>query len=185
MNLEQSHTVHRETAYRLARRALFSFILTFVAARAVVFLIMARLIPNMYLFLQDTHIHHLNYGIFLLAVVAGYTLFGRPVGRAANVAAVVYGIALALTFDEFGMWLNLGGSYWQRASVDAVIVVIAVLSLVAFGRTIERFEARHFWTFIFIALALCVFGFVLVVAGDQLGGVVGPRLRELELLSTP
>ena len=30
-------------------------------------------------------------------------------------------LAMALTFDEFGMWLHLGGSYWQRASFDAVI----------------------------------------------------------------
>jgi hypothetical protein len=28
---------------------------------------------------------------------------------------------MALTFDEFGMWLHLGGSYWQRASFDAVV----------------------------------------------------------------
>jgi hypothetical protein len=34
---------------------------------------------------------------------------------------------MALTFDEFGMWLHLGGSYWQRASIDASIVVAALL----------------------------------------------------------
>ena len=42
---------------------------------------------------------------------------------------MAYGVAMALTFDEFGMWLHLGGSYWQRASVDAIIVVAAVLGL--------------------------------------------------------
>jgi hypothetical protein len=185
MNLEQTHTMHRETAHRLARRALFSFVLTFVVARAIVLLIMARLIPNLYLFLQDTHIHHLNYGIFLLAAVGGYTLFFRPVGRAANIAALVYGAAMALTFDEFGMWLHLGGSYWQRVSVDIVLLVIALLALIGFGRSVERFESRHFWAFIFVALAVCAFGFVLFAAGDQIGDLVGPRLHELELLSMP
>ena len=175
----------KETSDRLARRALFSFILTFIASRAVVFLIMSGRVPNMFLFLHGTHVHHLNYGIFLLAIVGGYTLFGRPTGTAANLAALAYGFAMGLTFDEFGMWLNLGGSYWQRTSIDAIIVVIAALSLMAFTRSIERLEARHFWTFVFLLLALVGFGFVVYVTGDQIGTLVGPRLRELELLSSP
>jgi hypothetical protein len=179
------HTILRPTAYRLARRALFSFVLTFIVARAIVLLIMSRQIPNFYLYLQGTHIHHLNYGIFLLAIVGGYALFGRPTGTAANLAALAYGFSLGLTFDEFGMWLNLGGSYWQRTSVDAIIVVTAALGLMAFTRSIERLEARHFWTFVFLLLALVGFGFVVYVTGDQIGTLVGPRLRELELLSSP
>ena len=94
---------HEETSDRLARRALFGFALTFILSRAVVFLIMSRRIPNLFLFLQGTHVHHLNYGIFLLAAVGGYGLFGRPHGRTAEIAAVLYGVAMALTFDEFGM----------------------------------------------------------------------------------
>ena len=89
-----------ETSDRLARRALFAFALTFIISRAAVFLIMSHSIPNLFLFLQGTHVHHLNYGIFLLAVVGGYTLFRRPDGRAAELAATAYGFALALTFDE-------------------------------------------------------------------------------------
>src|SRR3989442_6407503 len=88
---------HEETSDRLARRALFGFALTFIVARAVVFLIMSHRIPNLFLFLQGTYVHHLNYGIFLL--VGGYALFGRPQGRAAEVAALAYGFAFALTFD--------------------------------------------------------------------------------------
>jgi hypothetical protein len=179
------HTIVRATAHRLARRALLSFILTFVIARTVVFLIMAQLIPNCYLFLQGTHVHHLNYGIFLLAIVGAYTLLCRPVGGAANLAALAYGFGLALAFDEFGMWLHLGGSYWQRASVDAVIVVAALLGLVGFVRSIERFEARHFWAFVLLALAVCGFGYVLFVAGDQIGDLMGPKLQDLELKSSP
>src|SRR5262249_45476923 len=134
----------KETSDRLARRALFSFILTFALSRAVVFLIMSKRIPNMFLFLNGTHVHHLNYGIFLLAVVGGYSLFIRPDGRQAEVAAVAYGIALALTFDEFGMWLHLGGSYWQRLSVDAVIIVAALIGLIAFAPSLKRMESYHF-----------------------------------------
>ena len=58
---------HREKAPRLARRALFSFLLTFLVARMFVFLIMSHQVPNMYFFLQGAHVRHLNYGIFLLS----------------------------------------------------------------------------------------------------------------------
>src|SRR6202046_3841198 len=85
----------------LARRALFGFIITFIAARTVVLLIMSHRMPNLYFFLRGTHVHHLNYGIFLLAGVSGYLLFGMPSGRRLRVAALFYGVAMALTFDEF------------------------------------------------------------------------------------
>jgi hypothetical protein len=174
-----------ETSDRLGRRALFAFALTFIISRAVVFLIMSGSIPNLFLFLKGTHVHHLNYGIFLLAVVGAYTLFRRPDGRAAEFAATAYGFALALTFDEFGMWLHLGGSYWQRASVDAVIVVAASIGLVAFAPSLKRLESHHFWAFTALVLALVGFGVVVLVAGGHIGDFVGPTLRELELNSSP
>jgi hypothetical protein len=173
------------SAHELARRALLAFLLTFMLARALVFLIMARLVPNLYLFLRDTHVHHLNYGIFLLAGVGAYLLLGAPRGNAARRAAFAYGIAMALTFDEFGMWLHLGGSYWQRASIDAIVVVAAVLALFAYARSIKTFEARHFRAFTALAVALVLFGLVLYDAAMHIGSVEGPRLQQLELASSP
>jgi peptidoglycan/LPS O-acetylase OafA/YrhL len=117
--------------------------------------------------------------------VGGYSVFGRPVGRAAEFAALAYGIAMALTFDEFGMWLHLGGSYWQRASMDAVVIVAAVLGICAYARSIVRFESHHFWEFLTLVVALVGFGWVVATAGNQLGELVGPKLRELESLSSP
>ncbi len=170
---------------RLARRALIGFILTFIAARVVVFMIMARRIPNLYFFLRGTHVHHLNYGILLLAVVAAYSIFARPGGRALRFTAALYGVAMALTFDEFGMWLHLGGSYWQRASVDAVIVIAALLALLGFASAIRRFEGRHVRAFVALAIAVVVFGVVLYDASLRLGRVEGPRLEALESASSP
>src|SRR5712672_1540248 len=108
MLLKTTHP--QETFDRLARRALFAFIITFVISRMSVFLIMSGQIPNGYFFLGTTHVHHLNYGIFLLSAVAGFSIFRRPTGRTAEITALLYGFAMALTFDEFGMWLHLGGS---------------------------------------------------------------------------
>src|ERR1022692_3843737 len=142
--MNPEHHLHRETAHKLARLALFGFIVTFILARVFVFLIMADEMPNLYFFMHGTHVHHLNYGIFLLSVVGGYSVFQRPTGRAAEVTALMYGVAMGLTFDEFGMWLHLGGSYWQRASVDAVIVVAALVGLIAYAPSLERLEKKHF-----------------------------------------
>src|SRR5271154_5931176 len=163
------HAIHRETAHKLARLALASFILTFAMSRVFVFLIMSKEMPNLYFFMHGTHVHHLNYGIFLMSAVCGYSVFRRPVGRAAEITALLYGVAMGLTFDEFGMWLHLGGSYWQRASVDAVIVVAALFGLVAFARTLKRFEKRHLWSFLILLVALIGFAVVINIVGNRLG----------------
>jgi hypothetical protein len=173
------------TSNELARRALLAFVLTFVAARTLVLLIMAGRIPNLYFFMRGTHVHHLNYGIFLLAAVGAYLLLEARSPRALRWAAFVYGIAMGLTFDEFGMWLHLGGSYWQRASVDAIIVVAGALGFIAYAPNIRAFESRHVKASIAIGVALLIFGVVLYDAGRYLGHVEGPRLRQLEDASSP
>jgi len=170
---------------QLARRALFGFILTFIAARIVVLLIMSHRMPNLYFFLRGTHVHHLNYGIFLLAGVGAYLLFGLPSGRALRFAALAYGVAMALTFDEFGMWLHLGGSYWQRASVDAIIIVAALFALIGFASAIRSFESRHVKASIVILIGLIAFAAVLYDASLRIGRLEGPRLEALELSSSP
>jgi hypothetical protein len=179
------HTIRRETAHKLARYTLFSFIVTFVLSRICVFLIMSDEMPNFYFFLHGTHVHHLNYGIFLMSVVCGYSVFRRPAGRKAEITALLYGVAMGLTFDEFGMWLRLGGSYWQRTSVDAVIVVAALFGLVAFARSLKKFEARHFWAFVILLVVLIGFGIAIYAAGNRIGDVMGPTLHDLEAASSP
>jgi hypothetical protein len=169
----------------LARRALFGFIITFIAARIVVLLIMSNRMPNLYFFMHGTHVHHLNYGIFLLAGVAAYMLFSARCDKDLRRAAYGYGVAMALTFDEFGMWLHLGGSYWQRASVDAVIIVAAVLALIGFATAARNFESRHLKRSIALLIALVVFGVVLYDTSVHIGRVEGPRLEALELASSP
>src|SRR6202021_1900842 len=163
----------------------FAFIITFIVARVMVLLIMERRVPNLYFFLRGTHVHHLNYGIFLLAGVGAYWLLRLPSGKSLRGGALAYGIALALTFDEFGMWLHLGGSYWQRASVDAVIIVAAVLALIGFATAARNFESRHLKGSIALLIALAAFSVVLYDTSVHIGRLEGPRLEALELASSP
>ena len=185
MHPQGAHDPPQHPRRRLARLVLTVFLLTFLLARIIVLLIMTRRMPDLFLYVGGTHVHHLNYGIFLLAACGAWLLFAPPSGHAATVVAVAYAVGLALTFDEFGMWLHLGGSYWQRASVDAVIVVAALLALVAFGRSVRHFELRHFRLFLLLLLALVAFAWVLFMTGNRLGNAMGPTLQALEEASSP
>jgi hypothetical protein len=170
--------------HRLARRVLYAFLLTFIASRVLAFLIMARWIPDIYVHVAGTHVHHLNFGIILLAGVGAYLLFRRPAGRALSTAAAVYGIGLGLTFDEFGMWLHLGGSYWQRASFDAIVVVAALLALIAYLPSWRAlYERRR--SAVLLAFVVVVFGFLLVRSFNWAGHHFGPRVQQIEQTGPP
>src|SRR5271154_5822114 len=130
----------------LARVVFTVFLLTFIAARLLVILIMGRWIPDLFLHMGETHVHHLNYGIFLLCAVTCVLLFFQLTEPERKWCALAYGVSLALTFDEFGMWLHLGGGYWQRASFDAVIVVASFFGVIAFAPPLQRMRAHHWIT---------------------------------------
>lgn len=183
--LNDTDALDRTDKTHLARIVLFVFLLTFMLARIVVFLIMSRRIPDLYLFLGGTHIHHLNYGIFLLAGLGALFLFGQPEGRGLQAAAVVYGIGMALTFDEFGMWVRLGGGYWQRASVDAVGVVAALLGLIAYAPSVRKFRPRHWGSAVILATVVVVFSVLFVKSFRYAHRIIGPKLYEIESASPP
>jgi hypothetical protein len=75
--------------------------------------------------------------------------------------------------------------YWQRARVDAVIVVAALIGLIAYAPSLERLERRHFSAFAVLLVAILGFSFVLFTTGGYIGNLVGPKLRELEFSSSP
>lgn len=162
-----------------ARLVLLTFLLTFIAARVVTFLIMAHRIPDLYLHLGGTHVHHLNYGIVLLAAVGAYLLFAPGGERGRTIASLGYGIGLALTFDEFGMWLHLGGGYWQRASFDAIIVLAALLGLVGFAPPLRTWRPRHLTT-AFVAVGAALLFYLMLAESFRFAARVQPRLERLE-----
>ena len=161
MTHAQDRDISKSAFHHRARLILTSFLFTFMTARITVFLIVSRRISDVYLNLGGTHVHHLNYGIFLLAGVGAYLLLRDAGKRTLHVIAVLYGVGLALTFDEFGLWLHLGGSYWQRASFDAVVVILALLGLLIWGPRLRRFRPNHWATASALALVVFLFGVLL------------------------
>jgi len=165
---------------RLVRITLLAFVLGFVAARALVLLIMARVLPDLYVHIGGTHVHHLNFGIALLAGVGGVLLFAPPRGRALQWSAAIYGLGLALTFDEFGMWLHLGGGYWQRASYDALTVITVTLGLFAYTPPMRKWTLRGCAIAGMLAVVLLLFLWRLYASIEAFEAAAGPRLQQIE-----
>jgi hypothetical protein len=93
------------------------------------------------------HIHHMTFGIVgLLAtgfVWNGQVGLGVPGASrwGSRISAAGYGIASALTLDEFALWLNLEDDYWKkqgRESIDAVAIFGSLLALAGANRELLR-----------------------------------------------
>jgi prepilin signal peptidase PulO-like enzyme (type II secretory pathway) len=95
-----------------------------------VFLIEAEVnIPFLgYNVVNGYHIHHFTYGIILLVLLAFYSLFFR-MNRVRDVY-LMFGLALGLIFDEFGIWLKLDPEYNQNVSYVAMGIVFLILSMI-------------------------------------------------------
>jgi hypothetical protein len=100
---------------------LATFLPTFLVARTVVYLG----IP-IFIHVRGVHIHHLAFGIIVLAL-AGYFALTVQTPKRRDWIAALYGIGLALAFDEFGMWVLLRDDYWIRWSYDAILIIVVVL----------------------------------------------------------
>jgi len=178
--LQRKSTPPPRPVRHLARLAFIALLLTFVISRVCVILIMTRRMPNLFLHAGGTHVHHLNYGIFLLSLTGAVLLFAPFPREKRGLWALLYGLGMGLTFDEFGMWLNLGGSYWQRASFDAVIVVLTAFGLIAFAPRWERVRSRHFINGALLLVVVGSFYLVLFKSLRHANEMLMPKLIEIE-----
>ena len=174
--MDSAPNPHRQCA----RLVFFVFSLTFIASRVLVILIMTKRMPDLFLHLGGTHVHHLNYGIFLLSAVGALLLFAPLSERQKQWVACAYGFGMALTFDEFGMWLHLGGSYWQRASYDAVIVLASLLGLIAFAPKWQRIGPKHYLVAAITLAAVTLFAWLSLKSLNLVDRTMGERLRLIE-----
>jgi hypothetical protein len=91
-----------------------------------------------------THIHHSTFGIFGLLGIGYLWTYRIGIGNRmpeweSRVTATLYGIAAALTLDEFALWLDLHDDYWDRQgrkSIDAVAIFGGLLTISVAGRDI-------------------------------------------------
>jgi hypothetical protein len=102
--------------------------------------------------MHGRHIHHLVWGILLLMLVGYSWLIELGTGTASSsrwsgrLTSMVYGVAAALTLDEFALWLNLRDVYWEREgreSYEALAGFAGLLAVGIFGRSFFHGVARE------------------------------------------
>jgi hypothetical protein len=123
------------------------FTVAFGTARAITHAIRAGVGPFHNISEGGRHIHHSTFGILGLLGI-GYIWTYRigigpaPGGRwASRTSATAYGVAAALTLDEFALWLDLQDDYWDkqgRKSIDAVAIFGGLLTMGVVGRSALR-----------------------------------------------
>ena len=121
--------------------------------RVVTFFIHQNIGPFHDISMRGRHVHHLVWGILLLMLVGYAWLVEIDTGAAASsrwmgrVTSMMYGVATALTLDEFALWLNLRDVYWEREgreSFEAIAVFGSVLAIGVFGHGFFEATAREF-----------------------------------------
>jgi hypothetical protein len=120
------------------------FTLAFATARGITHAIKSGVGPFQNLSAGGTHIHHSTFGIFGLLGVGYAWTYRRGIGNpdehrwGSRLTAASYGVASALTLDEFALWLDLHDDYWNqrgRKSIDAVALFGGLLAMGMAGRS--------------------------------------------------
>ncbi|MFI5098068.1 MAG: hypothetical protein ACHQT6_08875 [Candidatus Acidiferrales bacterium] len=152
---ELFHVHVKDRPKRRLLLAAIGFFVTFAVARSIAYAAYRSVGPFHYVYVGGTHIHHLVWGILLLLVVGFCWLIEVGTGArsssllASRVMSLLYGVAAALTLDEFALWLNVEeGVYWTRrdlASLDAVILFGAALLIGIWGRDFLKALGLEFW----------------------------------------
>jgi lysyl-tRNA synthetase class 2 len=93
---------------------------------------------------SGVHVHHLVFGI--VTMMAAGTLGFVSDGRSpyTEICALLFGIGVGLTIDEFALWVHLEDVYWARegrSSIDATVIVASMLLLAVIGASPVAIES--------------------------------------------
>jgi hypothetical protein len=143
--------IYKEQFGESRRERLFlasvGFFIAVLVVRALTIAIHNDIGPFHNVSMHGRHIHHLVWGILLLLLVGYSWLVEIGTGGseswvwAGRLTSMLYGVAAALTLDEFALWLNLQDVYWERQgreSYEAMALFGGLLSVGVFGHSFFR-----------------------------------------------
>jgi len=118
------------------------------------------------------HVHHLFFGIVLMMVAGGLSFAaGETDGPWYAIYAVLFGIGLGLTIDEYALALHLDDVYWSRegrSSIDATLIALGLFGLVLLAFVPTRIDTDSPAVLATtVAVATGHFGWVLIAAGKH------------------
>lgn len=128
---------------------------------------------------SGVHLHHLVFGI--VTMMAAGTLGFLSDGRTpyAEICALLFGIGVGLTIDEFALWVHLEDVYWTdegRSSIDATVIAASLMLLIVLGVSPVVIDSSSTGALIGSILAALVgFAFVAIcfAKGRILHGTIG------------
>jgi hypothetical protein len=132
--------------------ASLGFFTTALVVRAITIAIHHDIGPFHDVSMRGRHIHHLVWGILLLLLVGYMWLIEVGTGATASahwsgrLTSMLFGVASALTLDEFALWLNLRDVYWEREgreSFEALGLFGSLLAIGVFGRRFWHGAAKE------------------------------------------
>lgn len=123
-----------------------SFLATFAVARSYVYLTYNDYLAHPFfieaIYFRGIHVHHLNFGIVLLALTGFIAMYDlRP--RIHRMTAILYGIGLALTFDEFALWFLLEDQYYARMTYDVIITIVLIFLNITYFPSFWRRQGKN------------------------------------------
>ena len=109
------------------------------------------------------HIDHLFWGI-LLIIITGFVSFVGDLGSPWwQLTAVLFGIGVGLTLDEYALFLHLDDVYWSeqgRSSIDAVVIGLLVAGLVVLGARPFDVPGGDLWVSVLYSAVVLTFALV-------------------------
>jgi len=128
--------------------------------------------------IAGVHVHHQVFGILILIGTGIVLVSATPQGTALDAAAVIFGIGVSLSLDEFALWFHLQDVYWTeegRKSLDAIFCVLAVTGALIGGADFlsGRVGTATWWSSA-VALAVnLILSVICLLKGKVTTGVVG------------
>ncbi|MEA2379949.1 MAG: hypothetical protein QOD13_3856 [Thermoleophilaceae bacterium] len=111
---------------------LSSFVVTFIAARAITYRLRhrSRVGPFRSVRVGRRHVHHFVPGIVIAFAAGTGAILTRDEGLEPRLA-VPFGVGMGLTLDESALLLELEDVYWSREGLLSVQITLAVTALLA------------------------------------------------------
>ncbi|HYW23063.1 MAG TPA: hypothetical protein VE953_02800 [Terriglobales bacterium] len=125
------------------------------------------------------HVHHQVFGIIAMLIAGGLEFAYRPGSPWSEILGGIFGAGVALTLDEFALWLYVDDVYWTEAgrrSLDAVFVALVVTGLLLVGfvpvQPSGPGSAVSIWLALTIVLVL-VPSAIAAIKGKPIAAIVG------------
>jgi hypothetical protein len=133
------------------------------------------------------HIHHQVFGILIMIGTGILLVSQMPHGAGLDGAAAAFGVGIALTVDEFALWLHLEDVYWTargRKSFDAIFCVLVVCGALIGGVDFVtgRIGTTAWWSSVAVLLVSLVLCAICLLKGKVLTGIIGIFISVVALI---